>query len=78
MGWMIGLPVPFIENAPLQALIQLVLTTPVIIVALKLYSSGFKSLIKLTPNMDSLIFIGTSAAYAYSMAISLAIWFRIG
>jgi len=54
------------------------LTTPVIIVALKIYSSGFKSLIKLTPNMDSLIFIGTSAAYVYSMAVSIAIWFRIG
>jgi len=78
MGRMIGLPVPFIKNASLQTLIQFVLTTPVIIVALKLYSSGFKSLIKLTPNMDSLIFIGTSAAYVYSILVSIAIWFGIG
>ena len=78
MGWMIGLSVPWIENVKLQALIQLLLTTPVIIVALKLYVSGFKSLKRLTPNMDSLIFIGTSAAYIYSMAVSIVIWLNIG
>lgn len=77
MGWMLGLPVPFIENASLQALIQLLLSTPVVIAAFKLYSSGAKSLIKLTPNMDSLIFIGTSTAYIYSIAVSIAIWFGI-
>lgn len=78
MGWMIGLPVPLIKNNSLQALIQLILATPIIIVAFRLYTSGIKSLLKRAPNMDSLIFIGTSAAYFYSMAISLAIWFSIG
>ncbi len=78
MGWMVGLPIPAIENIALQALIQLVLTTPVIIVAFKLYTSGIKSLLHKAPNMDSLIFIGTSAAYLYSIAISLAVWFKIG
>jgi Cu+-exporting ATPase len=74
MGWMVGLPVPFIENTSLQAFIQLLLTTPIVIVALKLYTSGFRSLIRLTPNMDSLIFIGTTAAFIYSIAISVVIW----
>jgi len=74
MGWMIGLPVPFLENASLQALIQLVLTTPVIIAAFNLYISGLKSLLKGAPNMDSLVFIGTSAAYVYSVVISVFIW----
>jgi Cu+-exporting ATPase len=78
MGWMVGLPVPFIDNAALQALIQLILTTPVIIAAFNLYTSGLKSLLKKTPNMDSLIFIGTSAAYLYSIVVSFAIWFGIG
>jgi Cu+-exporting ATPase len=77
MGWMVGLPVPALKNASLQAFIQLILTTPIIIVALKLYTSGLKSLLRKTPNMDSLIFIGTSAAYLYSIAISLAIWLGI-
>jgi Cu+-exporting ATPase len=74
MGWMIGLAVPWIEDIKVQALIQLVLTTPIIIAGFKLYSSGFKSLIRRAPNMDSLVFIGTSAAYAYSLVISLFVW----
>jgi Cu+-exporting ATPase len=78
MGWMVGLPVPFLENVSLQAFIQLVLTTPIIIAAFKLYKSGFRSLLNKTPNMDSLIFIGTSAAYTYSIALSLIIWLGIG
>ncbi len=78
MGWMVGLPVPWLENVKLQALIQFLLTTPIIIVALKLYTSGFRSLRRLTPNMDSLVFIGTSAAYVYSIAVSLAVWFGMG
>lgn len=79
MGWMVGLPVPFIDNVSLQALIQLILTTPVIIAGFNLYTSGAKALLKKAPNMDSLIFIGTSAAFfLYSIAVSLAIWFGIG
>ncbi len=74
MGWMVGLPIPLIENASLQALIQLILTTPVVIAAFKLYISGLKSLLKKTPSMDSLIFIGTTAAYLYGIAVSIAIW----
>jgi Cu+-exporting ATPase len=66
------------ENVSIQALIQFLLKTPVIVVGLKLYASGFKSLTRLTPNMDSLIFIGTSAAYFYSIAVSLAIWLGFG
>ncbi len=78
MGWMVGLPVPFIENVPLQALIQLVLTTPVIVAAFKLYLSGAKALLRRAPNMDSLVFVGTTAAYIYSIVISVAIWTGVG
>ncbi len=77
MGWMVGLPIPdLIQNN--QAIVQLILTTPVIIAGFKLYTIGFKSLLRLTPNMDSLIFIGTSAAYIYSILISVAIWSGTG
>jgi Cu+-exporting ATPase len=78
MGWMIGLPVPWLENSSLQALFQFLLTTPIIIAAFNLYASGLKSLLRKSPNMDSLVFIGTSAAYLYSIAISLAIWLGLG
>ena len=71
MGPMIGLKLPSImapESSPKNfALIQLLLTTPVLIVGNKFFRIGFKTLIKRNPNMDSLIAIGTSAAYLYSL-----------
>jgi Cu+-exporting ATPase len=48
------------------ALIQFFLCTPVIIIGRRYYTAGFRNLVKRSPNMDSLIAIGTSAAYLYS------------
>nr|WP_330390749.1 copper-translocating P-type ATPase [Caminicella sporogenes] len=66
---MIGLPIPKIINPefyPLNfALVQIILTIPVVIAGNKFYIIGFKSLFKGSPNMDSLIAVGTSAAMAY-------------
>lgn len=76
MGQMISgpigpLPIPNIINPntnPLNfALIQLILTIPVIIAGNKFYSKGVKSLLAKSPTMDSLITIGTSAAIIYSL-----------
>ena len=49
------------------SLLQLALTIPVIISCLRFYTSGFKSLIQRSPNMDSLIAVGTSAAVIFSL-----------
>ena len=51
----------------LYALVQLCLTVPVIGVGYKFYAVGFKSLIRAAPNMDSLIAVGTSSAFIYSI-----------
>lgn len=71
MGHMVGMPLPKIINPmmnPLNfAIIQLVLTIPVMIIGYKFYYIGYKNLFKLSPNMDSLIAIGTSAAFIYSL-----------
>lgn len=48
------------------ALIQLVLVIPVMIAGNKFYTNGFKALINKSPNMDSLVAIGTLAAFLYS------------
>ncbi|MDR0884915.1 MAG: heavy metal translocating P-type ATPase [Clostridiales Family XIII bacterium] len=50
----------------IYALIELLLVIPVIIVGHKFYTVGFKALIQRSPNMDSLIAVGTSAAVLYS------------
>jgi len=51
----------------IYALIELLLVIPVIGVGYKFYTVGFKALIQRSPNMDSLIAIGTAAAVLYSV-----------
>ncbi|MCL2253634.1 MAG: heavy metal translocating P-type ATPase [Lachnospiraceae bacterium] len=67
----LSLPLPKILNPhiyPLNfAIVQLVLTVPVIITGRKFYLSGFRAIIHKSPNMDSLIAMGTSAAFIYSL-----------
>ena len=71
MGSMIGLPLPKIlsgEGNPVGfALTQLLLVLPVMYVNRKYYISGFKSLFHLSPNMDTLIAVGTVAAFTYGV-----------
>jgi len=55
-------------NYPLiYAIVELLLVIPIIAVGYKFYTVGFKALIMRSPNMDSLIAIGTSAAVVYSV-----------
>lgn len=49
------------------ALIQLILTIPVFVVGRNFFTKGFKMLWHKTPNMDSLVAIGTSSAIIYSL-----------
>ncbi|MBI9109672.1 heavy metal translocating P-type ATPase [Maridesulfovibrio ferrireducens] len=71
MGHMVGMPLPnFISphHSPLGfALIQLFLTMPVLWFGKDFYIHGFPNLMRGTPNMDSLIAVGTSAAVVYSL-----------
>ena len=56
------------EEFPLRfALTQLILSIPVVISGYKFYTVGFYNLFKRTPNMDSLIGLGTGAAYLYGV-----------
>lgn len=71
MGHMIGLPLPDFINPMMNpvafALTQLVLIIPVIIAGNRYYTVGFKALLRRSPNMDSLIAMGTSAAVLYGI-----------
>jgi P-type Cu+ transporter len=49
------------------ALLQTFLSIPIIISGYKFYTIGFRNLFKGTPNMDSLISLGTGAAYLYGI-----------
>ncbi len=71
MGHMLGAPLPaFLDphmNPLTFALVQLLLTLPVMVAGNKFYTVGFKALFRRSPNMDSLIAIGTSAAFLYGI-----------
>jgi len=75
MGPMLGLKLPAFFDPSLNplnnAIAQLLLTTPVVIMGWSYYVNGFRNLVKLHPNMDSLIAIGTGSAYFYSL---YALW----
>lgn len=69
MGHMMGMPLPDTINPhhnPMNfALVQLALTVPVIIIGWKFFADGFRNLFHLSPNMDSLIALGSTAAMVY-------------
>ena len=71
MGHMVGLPAPAwyhgLENLLVAALLQLMLTLPVVYLNRNYYIKGIKSLIHLSPNMDSLIAIGSGTALIYGI-----------
>lgn len=69
MGHMVGMPLPDIiepHHNPMNfALAQLLLTVPVIVIGWKFFWDGFRNLFRLSPNMDSLIALGSTAALVY-------------
>ncbi len=71
MGHMVGLPLPAIIDPMMHpetfAMVQLILTIPVLYLGRSFFTVGFKALFKGHPNMDSLVALGTSAAVAYSL-----------
>ncbi|OIU68682.1 heavy metal translocating P-type ATPase [Rossellomorea aquimaris] len=77
MGHMLGMPLPNAIDPMMNptgfALIQLVLTIPVMVMGKPFFTVGFKTLIKRHPNMDSLVALGTGAAFVYSVIASIFI-----
>lgn len=71
MGHMIGLPFPTFltpEVSPIAfAIIQLLLVMPIMYLGKHFYKDGFSNLIQGAPNMDSLVAVGTGAAFVYSL-----------
>lgn len=82
MGHMLKWPLPSIfhgtENALIFAFTQFLLALPVMIINNKYYKVGFKTFFKGSPNMDSLIAIGTTAAVSYGVFAIYKIGYGLG
>ncbi len=77
MGEMLGLPLPsFLQaskNLFAKAVTELVLCAPVWVLNRNYFINGFKKLVKGSPNMDSLIAVGSSASALYSLYVTFAV-----
>lgn len=82
MGHMMGFPIPkFLsghENAVSFGFSQFLLTLPIVYLNRKYYTSGFKTLFKRSPNMDSLIAIGSGAAILYGIYAIFRMSYALG
>lgn len=82
MGHMIGLPLPSIfhgtEGALFFSFTQFLLTLPILYVNRKFFAVGFRALFHLSPNMDSLVAVGSAAAMLYGIFSIYKIGYGLG
>ena len=82
MGHMMGAPLPGfltgMDNALSFALVQFLLTLPIMYLNDKYYKVGFKTLFRGAPNMDSLIAVGSIAAVIYGVFAIFQIGYGLG
>ena len=69
MGHMVGLPLPsyFVDDHAAVGLVELLLTVAIMVINQRFFISGFKGLVNRAPNMDTLVALGSTAAFAYSV-----------
>ena len=72
MAWDWPTPAFFAENHVAMGLLQLLLTAAVMVINQKFFISGFKGLLHRSPNMDTLVALGSSAAFGYSVVALFA------
>lgn len=82
MGPMIGMPLPQVmsgtKGAPINALTQFLLALPVVFVNFKYFTVGFKTLWQRSPNMDSLVAIGSSASMLFGLFALYMMLYALG
>lgn len=78
MGHMLGLPLPYVFSAayyPLRfAVLQLILSAPVVFLfGRRFFTGGISALWRLSPNMDSLVALGSGCSFLFSLAMTILI-----
>ncbi len=82
MGHMVGLPLPSlldgVENSIAFAFTQMLIASVIMLLQKHYYVNGLKSLLHLSPNMDTLIMLGSGASYIYGIFAIYAIGYGLG
>ena len=84
MGEMFGWPMPGVisgmEGMLTNAIVQLLLAGPILFINRRYFVNGFKNLLHLSPNMDSLVAMGSAASAVYSVAtlLQMSYWAGLG
>lgn len=75
MGGMMGAPtfksIDMTIGMGIDLLLQFILSTVIIVINFKFYYSGIRAIKNGSPNMDTLVFLGSSTAYVYSIVVSI-------
>lgn len=67
MGSMIGLPNPLENNPIANGILQMLLTIIIMVINKKFFISGLRGILNKAPNMDTLVALGSGAAFVYSL-----------
>lgn len=82
MGHMLGVPLPDffhgVENSVTFAFTQFILVIPIILINRHYFINGFRNLVKGSPNMDTLIALGSGAALFYGIVAIYRIGYGLG
>ena len=65
------------DNYYVFSILQLILVIPILVLNFRFYKSGFMGIIKLSPNMDTLIMLSSFSAFVYSIVIMIFNLFNI-
>ena len=75
MGHMVGIPMPHYFHTDagrlVHAALQMVLSLPVLIINRKYFTGGIKSALKLSPNMDTLVALGSGASFLSGVIVMI-------
>lgn len=77
MGHMLKLPNPLHHNPIANAILQMLITIIIVVINKRFFISGARALANKAPNMDTLVALGSGAAFAYSLYATFAMTFDI-
>ncbi len=77
MGHMAGLPNPLHHNPIANAILQMLLTIVIMVINKRFFISGTRAILNKAPNMDTLVSLGSGAAFVYSIYATFAMTFDV-